>query len=70
MCLDREGRKLSVLSRGGGEWHCRLIEFIKQWTGETDGGHSSHLREVSGSLLSLSGSFSWLYFLDSSQLTV
>lgn len=30
---------MSVVSRGKGT--CRLIEFIKQWTGETDGGHPS-----------------------------
>lgn len=30
---------MSVVSWGEGT--CRLIEFIKQWTGETDGGHPS-----------------------------
>lgn len=43
--LDREGRKLSALSRGG----CRLIEFISQWTGETEGGYpSQHTRKLVG----------------------
>lgn len=30
---------MSVVSWGEGT--CRLIKFIKQWTGETDGGHPS-----------------------------